>query len=116
MNFDGAVKNFLGSARHVDAVIIPPFDKKISALDVDRHFTLSPTREHSGNPDCRGAGAASPGLAGPSFPDSHSYFVGAQYLDKLRVHPLGEKRMMLEARPDFFQILRINVIQVEYAM
>ena len=45
MNLDGAVKNFLGSARHVDAVIIiPPFDKKISALDVDRHFPLGPTR------------------------------------------------------------------------
>ena len=44
MNLDGAVKNFLGSARHVDAVIIPPFDKKISALNVDRHFPLDPTR------------------------------------------------------------------------
>ena len=44
MNLDGAVKNFLGSARHVDAVIIPPFDEKVSALDVDRHFSLGPTR------------------------------------------------------------------------
>jgi hypothetical protein len=44
MYLDGAVKNFFGSARHVDAVIIPPFDEKISALDVDRHFPLGPTR------------------------------------------------------------------------
>src|SRR5262245_39229511 len=116
MNLDGAVKNFLGSARHVDAVIVPPFDKKISALDVDRQFTLSPTREHTGNSDCRGAGAASPGLASPSFPHPQAYFVGAKYFDKLCVHPLGEKRMMLEAGPDFFQIHGINVIQVEYAM
>src|SRR5262245_57023124 len=116
MNFDGAVKNFLGSARHVDAVIIPPFDKKISALDVDRHFTLSSTREHTGNADCRGAGAASPGLASPPFPHSHPYFVGAQYFDKFRVHSLRKKRMMLEAGPDFFQIQGINVIQIEHAM
>src|SRR5262247_1780818 len=116
MNLDGAVKNFLGPARHIDAVIVPPFDKKISALDMDRHFALGPTREHTGNADCRGAGAASPGLAGPSFPHPHSYFVGTEYFDKFRVNPLGEKRMMLEAGPDFFQIQRINVIQVEYAM
>src|SRR5262249_11521574 len=112
----GVVKNFPGPDRHVDAVITPPFDKKISALDVDRHFTLSPTREHTGNPNCRGAGAASPGLAGPPLPHPHAYFVGAHYFDKLCVHPLGEKRMMFEAGPDLFQIHGINVIQVEYAM
>ena len=51
MNFDGAVKNFLGSARHVDAVIVPPFDEKISSLNVDRHLSLGPTGEDSGNPN-----------------------------------------------------------------
>lgn len=49
MNLDGAVKNFFGSARHVDAVIIPPFDEKISALEVDRHFPFSPARQNSCN-------------------------------------------------------------------
>jgi len=102
MNLDGAVKNFLGSARHVDAVIISPFDEKISALDVDRHFPLGPTREDSGNAHCCGARAASPSLSSASFPHPHSYLVRAQYFDKLRVHPLREKRMMLERGPDSF--------------
>src|SRR4030095_2473594 len=101
MNFDGAVKNFLGSAGHVDAVIVPPFDKKISALHVDRHFTLGPTREDPGNAHRRGAGAASPGLPCAPFPHPHSDLVRPQYFDKLRVHPLGEKRMTLETGPDF---------------
>jgi hypothetical protein len=49
MNFDGAVKNFFGCARHVDTIIIPPFDEKISALEVDRHFPFSPASQNSGN-------------------------------------------------------------------
>src|SRR5262245_5896334 len=113
MNLDGAVKNFLGSAGHVDAVIISPFDQKISALEMDRHFTLGPAREDPSNTDCRSAGAASPGLSSAPFPHPHSDLVRAQYFDKLRVHPLWEKRMMLETGPDFLQLQGINVIQVK---
>ena len=49
MNVDGAMKNFFGSARHIDAIIIPPFDEKIAALKVDRYFPFSPVRQNSGN-------------------------------------------------------------------
>jgi hypothetical protein len=49
MYLDGAVKNFFGSPRHIDAVIIPPLDKKISTLEMDRHFPFRPTRKDSGN-------------------------------------------------------------------
>jgi hypothetical protein len=110
MNFDGAVENFFGCARHVDTVIIPPFDEEISALQVNRHFPFGAAGQNSRNADRRSARAASPRLSGSPFPNSHFHLVGTQYFDKFRIYPLGEKGMMLEAGTDFFQVQGINVI------
>src|SRR5512135_2223528 len=83
---------------------------------MNRHHALGAPGDDSGDAHRAGAGAAGPGLTRAPLPHAHFYFARAEDLDELRVHPLGKKRVVLEARSKLFQIQRIDVVEIEHAV
>src|SRR5207237_9394939 len=83
---------------------------------MNRDLALGPPGDHASDPHGAGARAAGPGLACAAFPDAHLHFFRADDLDKLGVHSLGEERVMLEARPDLFQIEGVDIVEIVYTV
>src|SRR5262245_7004304 len=62
------------------------------------------------------AGAAGPSLPRAALPDPHFDFRRADDFDEFRIHPLGKKRVVFEARSNLFEIERIDILEIEHAM
>src|SRR6266576_1970362 len=83
---------------------------------MNRDLALGPPGDHASDPHGASARAARPGFARAALPDAHFHFFRADDLDKLSVHSLGEERVMLEARPDLFQIEGVDIVEIDHTV
>src|SRR5262245_53201921 len=84
---------------------------------MDRHFSRTPAGQRSRNHHSASTGTTGPGLAGAALPNTHSHLVGLDDFDKLRVHALGKKGIVLEPRTDPFEIQVIELrVRIDDAM
>src|SRR5206468_3962883 len=107
LDLDLASEHLDGLAAHVHvAVAVAPFDREVPADEVDEDAAIGASREDAGDRGRARAGAAGGSLARAALPHPHVHLGAAGHADELGIHALRKPLVLLEARPDGFEIER----------